>query len=218
MPPKSRSYQVSATPVTMLAHLIVVAVATLVLVWLLHFEEGFAFKSLNKIKILNVHTFLMIVGFILVAGEAIMAYKTIPAKRKVQKAVHLTLHLIALVAGVVGVYAAFKFKHEIEDKDMVTLHSWLGMITICLFGLQWVLGFFSFVFPRAEMSARTSYMPWHVFGGTFIFFLAICTAQTGLIQRFYSLNQEGLIMNFTGLLLVLFAVGVGLSSVLPRGY
>ncbi|KAJ9153007.1 hypothetical protein P3X46_026499 [Hevea brasiliensis] len=216
--PKSRSYQVSATPVTMLAHLIVVAVAALVLVWLLHFEEGFAFKAANKIKILNVHTFLMIVGFILIAGEAIMAYKTIPAKRKVQKAGHLMLHLIALGAGVLGVYTAFKYKHESGGKDMVTLHSWLGMITICLFGLQWVLGFFSYVFPGSEMSARASYMPWHVFGGMFIFFLAICTAQTGLLQRFKTLNQEGLIVNFTGLLLVLFAIGVGLSAVLPRGY
>ncbi|KAJ6988267.1 hypothetical protein NC653_021257 [Populus alba x Populus x berolinensis] len=62
---------------------------------------------------------------------------------------------------------------------MTSLHSWLGMITICLFGLQintkwdagqWLLGFFSFVFPGAEMSARGSYRPWHVFGGLAIFF------------------------------------------------
>ncbi|EEF34854.1 probable ascorbate-specific transmembrane electron transporter 1 [Ricinus communis] len=218
MPPKSRSYQVSAAPVTMLAHLIAIAVATLVLVWLLHFEEGFSYTSANKIKILNVHTFLMIVGFILIAGEAIMAYKTVPANRKVQKAVHFILHMTALGAGIMGVYAAFKFKHEIGAKDMVTIHSWLGMCTICLFGLQWVLGFFSYVFPGAEMSSRAAYMPWHVFGGMFIFFLAICTAETGLIQRFKTLNQEGLMLNFTGLLLVLFAVGVGLSGVLPRGY
>lgn len=83
--------------------------------------------------------------------------------------------------------------------------------------LQWVLGFFSYVFPGAEMSAKASYMPWHVFGGMFIFFLAICTAQTGLLQRFKTLNQEGLIVNFTGLLLVLFAIGVGLSGFLPQG-
>ena len=68
--------------------------------------------------------------------SAIMAYKSFPAKRKLQKAFHATLHLIALLAGVVGVYTAFKFKYEVGDKDMASLHSWLGMITICLFGLQ----------------------------------------------------------------------------------
>ncbi|WCJ33668.1 Cytochrome b561/ferric reductase transmembrane protein family [Euphorbia peplus] len=215
--PKSRSYQISAGPVTMLAHLLAISITILVLVWLLHFDEGFAFKSLDKVKILNVHTFLMVVGFIVIAGEGVMAYKTVPAERRVQKAVHLTLHTIALACGIVGVYTAFKFKHEVGSKDMITLHSWLGISAISLFGLQWMLGFFSFVYPRAEVSARGSYLPWHVFGGMFIFLLAISTALTGLIQRFNGLlNQLGLIMNFTGLLLVLFAVAVALSGVLPR--
>ncbi|CAK7326850.1 unnamed protein product [Dovyalis caffra] len=96
----------------MFAHLLAIAVATLVLVWLLHFRRGLAFESANKDKILNVHTLLMVVGFILVAGEATMAYKSVPAKRKVQKVFHVTLHLMALLAGVVGVYTAFRFKHE----------------------------------------------------------------------------------------------------------
>ncbi|KAJ4850224.1 hypothetical protein Tsubulata_033546 [Turnera subulata] len=219
---KSRSYQVSATPVTLVAHLLVIAVTTLILVWLLHFRGGFAFKSSNKEKILNIHTFLMAVGFILFAGEAMMAYKSIPGSRQAQKASHLTFHMIALVAGVLGVYAAFKFKHEINDPDMNTLHCWLGIITICLFVVQWMLGFFSFVFPRAELSTRGTYRPWHVFGGMVIFFMAICTAEMGLLERYNFLglgnNQEGLIVNFTGLLLVLFAIGVGLSGVLPRGF
>ena len=58
MPPKSRSYQVSATPVTIFAHLLVIAVTTLLLIWLLHFREGLALKSANKLKILNVSSFL----------------------------------------------------------------------------------------------------------------------------------------------------------------
>ena len=36
-------------------------------------------------------------------------------KEKAQKVFHVTLHLIALVAGVVGVYTAFRFKHEVGD-------------------------------------------------------------------------------------------------------
>ncbi|XP_065854966.1 probable ascorbate-specific transmembrane electron transporter 1 [Euphorbia lathyris] len=213
---KSGSYQMSAGAVSMITHLVAVSIITLVLVWLLHFEDGFAFKSLNKLKILNVHTFLMVVGFIVMAGEGVMAYKTVPGKRRVQKAIHLTLHTIAVVGGVLGVYTAFKFKHEIGSKDMITLHSWLGISAISLFALQWLLGVFSFVYPRAEMSRRGSYLPWHVFGGIFIFMLAISAALTGLIQRFSSLNQQGLIINFTGILLVLFAVGVSLTAVLPR--
>ncbi|XP_022775716.1 probable ascorbate-specific transmembrane electron transporter 1 [Durio zibethinus] len=219
---RSGSYKVSATPVTVFGHLLFIAVATLVLVWLLTFREGLAFESANKFKIFNLHPFLMVIGFILIAGEAIMAYKAIPVGRHVQRAVHLTLQAIALGCGIFGIVAIFKFNDELNIPDMVTLHSWLGMIAICLFGLQFLLGFFSFVFPGVESYSRAAYAPWHIFGGLVIFFLAICTAEMGLLEEFLFLGlfrgQEALIVNFTGFLLILFAVAVGLSVVLPRGY
>lgn len=52
----SRSYQLSATPVTIFAHLLVMAVTILVLVWLLHLRQGLAFKSFKKQKIVNVNS------------------------------------------------------------------------------------------------------------------------------------------------------------------
>lgn len=65
-----------------------------------------------------------------------MAYKTVPGEKKVQKKVHLTAQLIALVLGIVGVCAAFKFHDKAGIRDMYSLHSWLGIGTISLFGLQ----------------------------------------------------------------------------------
>jgi len=49
-----RSFQIRATSVTIFAHLLFIAIATLMLVWLLHFRGGVAFNSSNKIKIFNV--------------------------------------------------------------------------------------------------------------------------------------------------------------------
>ncbi|XP_030468108.1 probable ascorbate-specific transmembrane electron transporter 1 [Syzygium oleosum] len=218
---KTRSFQLSAAPATVLAHLLVIAVATLVLVWLLKFQDGVALSSHNKQKIFNLHPLLMVIGFILVGGEAIMVYKTIPAKREVQKTIHMILHLIALLLGSLGVYAVFKFHNELHIPNLYTLHSWLGITTISLFGLQWLAAFFSFVFPKANNYARDSYYPWHIFVGSVVFFLAICTAEAGLAERFIFLKlqhgRQALIMNFTGLLIFLFAVSVGLSVILPRG-
>ncbi|XP_044491838.1 probable ascorbate-specific transmembrane electron transporter 1 [Mangifera indica] len=220
MAPRSRSYKISATPSTIFAHLLVIAVATLVLVWLLEKRNGFAFNSVNKFKIFNLHPFFMIIGYILIGGEAIMAHKTIPATRRAQKTVHLLLHLVALLCGIVGIYVVFKFHNEAGLPNMYSLHSWLGMGTICLYGLQWLLGFFSYVFPRAETSSRASFLPWHVFFGLAIFILAICAAETGLLEKFLFLglfrSQEALIVNFIGILLILFAISVGLTVVLPR--
>ncbi|KAK3001879.1 hypothetical protein RJ639_022308 [Escallonia herrerae] len=213
------SFGFSTLPVTIFAHLLVIAIATLLLVWLLHFQDGFAFKSkINKGIIFNLHPLFMVIGFVLVAGEAIMAYKTVPATRKVQKVVHLILHLSALLAGIVGIYAVFKFHHELGIANMYTLHSWFGMSTICLFGLQWLLAFFSFWFPGAESSTRAKLAPWHIFLGIVIFLMAILSAETGLVERFIFLQlgrtQEALIVNFTGLLLFLFAVSVGFTVIL----
>ena len=153
-----------------------------------------------------------------------MAYKTFPGGRRdlpVQRTVHLTLQTIALGCGIFGIVVIFKFQDEANIPDLYTLHSWLGLIAICLFGLQFLLGFFSFVFPGAESHSRPAYTPWHTFGDLVIFFLAICTAEMGLLQKFLLLgllrSQEALIVNFIGLLLFLFAVAVGLSVVLP-GY
>ncbi|KAG4394351.1 hypothetical protein GLYMA_20G012500v4 [Glycine max] len=133
----ARGFQVRATSVTIFAHLLFIAIATLVLVWLLHFREGVAFfSSSNPVKIFNLHPLLMVIGFILVGGEAIMIYKSVPEKRRSVKVVHLLLHLIALVAGIIGIIAVFKSKKEAGLADMYTLHSWLGMSAISLFGLQ----------------------------------------------------------------------------------
>ncbi|KAL3830628.1 hypothetical protein ACJIZ3_019431 [Penstemon smallii] len=112
-PKTSSSYGLSAFPVTIFAHLVAIAVTTLVLVWLLHFRGGFAFKSDDKAKIFNLHPLLMVLGFVLISGEAIMAYKTAPSTRKSQKLFHLILHLIALVAGIIGIYSVFKFHNEL---------------------------------------------------------------------------------------------------------
>ncbi|KAJ0094344.1 hypothetical protein Patl1_15642 [Pistacia atlantica] len=131
MAPRSRSYQISATPVTIFAHLLVIAVATLVLVWLLHNQEGFAFKSDNKLKIFNFSSF--------------------------------------------------------------TMNQELRICILYILGWAWA--------PSASM---------------------VYSAETGLVQKFLILGlfrgQEALIVNFIGILLILFAISVGLGVVLPRVY
>ncbi|KEH40688.1 putative ascorbate ferrireductase (transmembrane) [Medicago truncatula] len=217
-----RSFQIRATSVTIFAHLLFIAITTLMLVWLLHFRGGVAFNSSNKIKIFNLHPLLMVIGFILVGGEAIITYKSIPGKRSSAKVVHLLLHVIALASGILGIIAVFKSKKEADLPNMFTLHSWLGIAAISAYGLQYIVAFFAYFFPGAESSAKATFLPWHKFIGMVIFFLAVGTAETGLVEysRFLDLfrNQESLIVNFTGLLLFLFAVFVSLSVILPRNY
>ncbi|KAK4424685.1 putative ascorbate-specific transmembrane electron transporter 1 [Sesamum alatum] len=216
---RSFGYRALAFPFTMLAHLVALAVIALVLLWLLHFREGLAFRSDDKAKIFNVHPLLMLLGFVLISGEAVMTYKTVPMIRRRQKVVHLLLHLLALVAGAVGIYAVFKFHHDLRIPHMYSLHSWLGISTISLFALQWLFSLFSFWYPRAQASTRARLAPWHAVFGLLIFFMAILSAETGLVEKFIFLglrrSQEALIVNFTGLLVLLFAASVGVTVLLP---
>lgn len=78
----------------------------------------------------------MFFGFIFLAGESMMAYKTVGAERKVQKLVHMSIHLVAIVLGIVGLHAVFKFHDQANLTNMYSLHSWIGIGTFSLFCLQ----------------------------------------------------------------------------------
>ncbi|XP_073286161.1 probable ascorbate-specific transmembrane electron transporter 1 [Primulina huaijiensis] len=135
---RSLSYnKSSALPVlTLFAHVVAIALITLLLVWLLHFREGDAFKADVEAEIFNLHPLLMVIGFVLLSGEAILAYMTVPAIRKWPRLIHLVVHLVALGAGIVGIYAVFKFHSDKGIAHMYSFHSWLGMSTICINGLE----------------------------------------------------------------------------------
>ena len=67
---------------------------------------------------------------------AMMAYKTVRATHQVRKSVHMLVHLLAIVLAIVGISAAFKYHDMIYKEDVYSLHSWIGITTICMYCLQ----------------------------------------------------------------------------------
>jgi len=55
------------------------------------------------------------------------------------KIVHSVIQAAALIFAAVGLAAAFDYHSRKDIPDMYSLHSWLGLITVILFGLQVVL-------------------------------------------------------------------------------
>ncbi|XP_072957772.1 probable ascorbate-specific transmembrane electron transporter 1 [Typha angustifolia] len=215
--------RVKAAPFTYASHVLAVAAAVMVLVWCIHFRGGLAFESTNKNLIFNVHPVLMLIGFIILGSEAIMSYKTLPWSHDVNKLVHLVLHAIALILGAVGIYCAFKFHNESGIANLYSLHSWLGIGTICLYGIQWIFGFVTFFFPGAAQTIRRDALPWHVLFGLFVYILALATAELGLLEKLTFLENSGLdkygseafLVNFTALVVVLFGASVVISAIAP---
>ena len=72
---------------------------------------------------------------------AILAYKTLSGTKNFKKFVHLTLQLVALILGLIGTWAAYKFHNERGIDNFYSLHSWLGLLCLFLFAIQ-VCNFF----------------------------------------------------------------------------
>ncbi|KAK1552081.1 hypothetical protein Q3G72_010002 [Acer saccharum] len=213
-------YRRSASRLTIAAHLFGILAIILMLVWLLHYEGGIEYDSDDPQRVFNVHPFLMFCGFIFLVGEAMMSFKTFNAQRKVQKIVHMILQLTALCLGVIGICAVFKYHDMVNAEDMFSMHAWIGLITFCLFCLQWLFGMSAFMFPGASTITRARLLPWHVCGGRALLYMAICTALTGLMSKFILLNlkdhHESRLINFTGLSILFFGIFVDLSVALAR--
>ncbi|XP_074274945.1 putative transmembrane ascorbate ferrireductase 3 [Silene latifolia] len=212
-------YRQKSSRITVVAHLFGILAIILMLVWLLHYRGGFDLNSDNPARIFNVHPFLMFFGFIFFAGEAMMVYKSVRAVTRVQKITHMMMHVIAMTLGIVGIYAAFKYHNKRNLTNMYSLHSWIGLSTFILYGIQWIFGFATFWVPRPQIT-RAMFLPWHVCFGRALLYMAICTAETGLMQIFTIMglvdNREARLINFTGLLILLFGITVDLSIVFGR--
>nr|XP_017221762.1 PREDICTED: probable transmembrane ascorbate ferrireductase 3 [Daucus carota subsp. sativus] len=216
-----RTYLRSASRITVLAHLLGLTALVLLIFWLLHYREGLDLDSENPSRVFNVHPFLMYFGFISGTKSAMMVYKTIPAEHQVQKFVHLFFNLVSLVLGIVGIHAVFKYHDKLHLEDMTSLHSWIGMVTFCLFILQWLFGFSFFLFSQAStVNTRARALPWHVNGGRALLYMAICAAETGLMQKATYLrlggSRESHLMNVLGVLILLFGITVDISVALAR--
>ncbi|CAM8935753.1 unnamed protein product [Rhodiola kirilowii] len=206
-----------SSKLSMFAHFFGIIAIVLMLVWLLHYGKGLNLNSNDPGRIFNVHPLLMFCGFIFVAGEAMMVYETVKAGRPMQKLIHIAFQLTALCLGIVGIYASFKFHKKIHLCHMSSLHAWIGMATFCLFLLQFLFGLSMLFNPRIEGERS---LPWHVCFGRMLFYMAICTAVSGLMQKQVYLklksSPENTLINFIAIAILLFGISVELSVSFPR--
>eukprot|EP00246_Nothoceros_aenigmaticus_P005070 TRINITY_DN168_c0_g1_i1.p1 TRINITY_DN168_c0_g1~~TRINITY_DN168_c0_g1_i1.p1 ORF type:complete len:235 (+),score=29.47 TRINITY_DN168_c0_g1_i1:58-762(+) len=219
------SYGVGPVAISYAVHVLGLAAIVLVLVWSIHFRGGLAWSSSDKNLIFNLHPPLMIGGFLFVSSEAILIYKTLGGSKQYRKAWHLGLQLAAAVLGFIGIWAAFKYHNESSIDNLYSLHSWLGLTTAILFGLQWLSGFVTFWYPGLSPQTRKQTLPWHVFSGLLIYGLALATVETGILEKLTFLQNnkvfghydfEPLLINGLGILVALFGGLVVLAAVIPK--
>ncbi|RUS75207.1 hypothetical protein EGW08_017023 [Elysia chlorotica] len=202
--------------VVLLVQLLGVVSVVITAVWMGHFSQGGFAWTEDPAKEFSYHPLFMVIGLIFLYGDGILAYRVFRNDRKFYiKILHGGMHVAALIFASVGLKAVFD-SHNLADPplaNLYSLHSWLGLLVVIGFGLQWVLGFACFLLPWLGMSIRTMYMPYHTFWGVTLLILATATALMGITEKaifsmakngYTSHSREGTLINCLGLILVIF--------------
>jgi len=66
---------------------------------------------------------------------AILVHRWLPGSRGLKKSVHLCLQGVALASGIFGIWTKFQVNDGIVA-NFYSLHSWMGLICVSLFGAQ----------------------------------------------------------------------------------
>merc|ERR1711997_652869 len=190
--------------------------------WVGQFKGGVSFSHTEKGIDFNWHPILMTISLIFLYGNGALIHRVIPPRNESHKLKlklgHAGTMLLAFILMVIGLQAAFD-SHNLAQPpkpNMYTLHSWVGLLAALLFGCQWTLGFLAFLFPKFSGDIRALVLPFHQYFGSSILVLAAAAALMGHLEKalwsnkdgYPRYNPEAVLVNVTGLLIVLFVMGV----------
>lgn len=134
-------------------------------------------------------------------------------KLKAVKLLHASLLVLSLVFVTVALIAVFTASNMAGWTNFYSLHSWIGLMTLILFVMQWIAGLVILLLRRTGHLMRMHYKPLHSFFGIVIFVLAVATALLGMFEyvelvtgdQYFQLGGPAVLVNFMGLLLIVFA-------------
>ncbi|XP_075237908.1 cytochrome b561 family member no extended memory isoform X2 [Lycorma delicatula] len=214
--------------VVVLASLLLLSALILILFWTLYYRKGFAWNE-DPERQFNLHPTLMVTGFISLSGFSMLLYRISRCCRHIYvKLFHMLFHALAIPCIVIGFIAVWESKlfSNPPGRNFYSMHSWMGLITMGLFAMQFVVGFFSFLVllccEGATAAFRASLVPIHASFGTTTFMLAVATCLTGLTEKvmhqfgedYAKWPEESIIMN--ALAMVLVALGILVSYAVRR--
>merc|ERR1711997_1433170 len=175
--------------------------------WVGHFKGGVSFSRTEKGIDFNWHPILMTMSLIFLYGNGALIYRVIPPRNESHKLKlklgHAGIMMFAFILMVIGLQAAFD-SHNLAvppKPNMYTLHSWVGLLAV--------------LFPKFSGDIRALLLPFHQYFGSSILVLAAAAALMGHLEKaiwsnkgYSQKNAEAVLVNVTGLLIVLFVMGV----------
>jgi len=183
--------------------------------WVFIYLDGLSWSATPKIQF-NWHPLLMTIGMIYLYGNSILVYRGVRnARKRSLKLSHASIFGAIMFLVLIASWAVYD-SHVLNTPpipNLYSLHSWIGLIAVIFFVLQWLGGFFSFLYPIISAQQRESFMPTHIYFGLAGYIMAIAAALLGLCEKavfklganYSALPNEAVIINTIGLLIVAFA-------------
>ncbi|XP_041977038.1 plasma membrane ascorbate-dependent reductase CYBRD1-like isoform X5 [Aricia agestis] len=211
-----------------LATILLIGVSALTVFWMFFYREGYGWADDIPEKQFNLHPTLMVAGFITFSGFSVLLYRICRCFRRIYvKLLHAIFHALAFPCIVIGFLAVLDFHNKKGINNFYSLHSWIGFVAMGLFGLQYAVGFFSFLLllicNKGTAGFRASLVPVHAAFGILTFVLGVCACLTGLtekalftlgnstigefqtenrVDRYSGLPDEGVIINAIGVTII----------------
>ncbi|VDN50440.1 unnamed protein product [Dracunculus medinensis] len=205
----------------------------LVAFWMGGYEGGYAWTD-DPERQFHYHPTFMIMGMLFLSGEALLVYRVFRNERKrFSKLLHLTLHSMVLVFLIIALKAVWDSHdyHRTEGNldplpNLYSVHSWVGIITVTLYCLQYLSGFTTFFFPGLSIPLRQFILPFHQLFGLGVFCLVAISILMGISERAAwkhtcwtkdkVMCSEQAMSNFLGLSTLMFCFLVVVVVVNPR--
>ena len=183
-------WQPSGITLQLLFGYLAIATSVVCLVLVLKWSEGedTAKKYLGGVSTLRLNSISFHVRYMVSAVafclvNSLMSYRLFPISHFFAKCLHFCWHAGAIGCIIAGL-RAITYNHNVVQvvSNLTSLHSWLGIATITIFGQNFLLGFFHFVLPITSMEWKMRYMYAHKFLGLLALFAAVATVTTGVIN------------------------------------
>jgi len=168
----------------LLAQALGIGMVALVGTWMGFYRGGFGFQDQPKQEF-RWHPLLMSTALLLVNAEAMLIYRGFRSTQKVYtKAIHGFLQFCGFLIVLTGLKAVLD-SHNLTNPPIVnfySVHSWIGILAVSLFGIQWIGGFIFFFKPGVSMELRKAVMPAHRLMGLVIFVCALSASLMGTAE------------------------------------
>jgi len=128
-------------------------------------------------------------GMVLSFTWAILSFRTLPFGKPINKVIHTLFHTATVICFSVGLYAVFTGNNDTTKNsagvyypNLASLHSWIGIGTISLYCLNYLMGLFYFLFGVLSDEAKRSFKPVHITLGWMLLLMIGLASETGIME------------------------------------